>query len=290
MRNLHILKGKGFILGVCGLLLLCFAISTIPGCLEDESSYEARIEEARIALDNGDYERARSLLLQLKAEYGNDPLVLQYLSNACSGLVGIDTFRLLEVIDDFIGMKQEGRIDMVGLVLGGTEGVLKSAEIDKMIELLENCTIAELENIAEPTDDQIVQLGLASLFHAALTIADIVIDDLLLETIELTEDGLNTLYGPTNPPDFDFDDNGDPLDISSRLVSLSADIVRIYNSIDAILLMASLSTVDQNDLSEAFDRFLRDIDPDIDEEMEEGMEEVEVTQLELENYIINLFQ
>jgi hypothetical protein len=282
MRNLHILKGKGFILGVCGLLLLCFAISTIPGCLEDESSYEARIEEARIALDNGDYERARSLLLQLKAEYGNDPLVLQYLSNACAGLVGIDTFRLLEVIDDLIGMEQEGRIDMVGLVLGGTEGVLESDEIDEMIELLENCTIAELENIAEPTDDQIVQLGLASLFKAALIIADIVIDDLGIDEITLTEDGLFNLYGPQNPPDFD------DIDIAARLDSLSDDIVRIDTSIDAILTLANLTTVDQNDLSEAFDRFLSDIDPNIDEELEAGL--VEVTQQELENYIINLSQ
>lgn len=275
MRNLHILKGKGFILGVCGLLLLFFAVSTIPGCLEDESSYEARIEEARIALDNGDYERARSLLLQLKAEYGNDPLVLQYLSNACAGLVGIDTFRLLEVIDDLIGMEQEGRIDMVGLVLGGTEGVLESDEIDEMIELLENCTIAELENIAEPTDDNIVQLGLASLFKASLIIADIVIDDLGIDEITLTEDGLFHLYGPQNPPDFD------DIDIAGRLDSLSDDIVRIDTSIDAILSMANLSTVEQNDLSEAFDRFLSDIDPNGD-----GV----VTQQELENYIINLSQ
>lgn len=275
MRNLHILKGKGFVLGVCGFLLLCFAILSIPGCLEDDSSYEARIEEARIALDNRDYARARSILLELRAEYGNDPLVLQYLSNACAGLVGIDTFRLLEVIDDLIDMEQEGRIDMVGLVLGGTGGVLESDEIDEMIELLEDCTIAELLNIAELTDDQIVQLGLASLFKAALIIADIVIDDLGIVDITLTEEGLNTLYGPQSPPDFD------DIDIAGRLDSLSEDIVRIDNSIDAILVMANLTTAEQNDLAEGFEEFMNDIDPDIN-----GV----VTQQELENYLINLAQ
>jgi hypothetical protein len=109
-----------------------------------------------------------------------------------------------------------------------------------------------------------------------------VIDDLGIDEITLTEDGLFNLYGPQNPPDFD------DIDIAARLDSLSDDIVRIDTSIDAILTLANLTTVDQNDLSEAFDRFLSDIDPNIDEELEAGL--VEVTQQELENYIINLSQ
>lgn len=276
MRNLNIyVKQKGLILMVCGLLLLCLTIFTIPGCFEDDSTYEARLEEARIALDNGDYARARSILLELRAEYPDDPLVLQYLSNACAGLAGIDTFRLLDVIDQLLDMEQQGRIDMVGLVLGGAEGVLDSDEIDEMIDLLENCTIAELENIAQLTNDQIVQLGLASLFHAALTIADIVIDDLAILEIMLTEAGLNGLYGLQNPPDFD------DIDIAGRLQSLSDDIVRIDDSIDAILLMLNLDSTEKNDLSESFNKFLNDMDPNQD-----GV----VTQQELENYIINLAQ
>jgi hypothetical protein len=275
MRNAYIFKGKGFIIGVCGFLLLCFTVLTMPGCLEDDSSYEARIEEARMALDDGDYAKARSLLLELKAEYGNDPLVLQYLSNACAGLVGIDTYTLLEVIDDLIDMEQEGRIDMVGLVLGGAGGVLQSDEIDEMIDLLENCTIAELEIIAELTNDQIVQLGLASMFKAALLIADIVIDDLGIADITLTETGLNALYGPTNQPDFS------DIDIADRLDSLSEDIVRIDNSVDAIIAMLGLDAEDKNDLKDSFERFINDIDSVAD-----GI----VTQAELEGYLIGLAQ
>jgi hypothetical protein len=278
MRKAHILKGKECIAGVFCVLLFCFALLTIQGCFEglaDDTSYEARIEEARIALDNGDYARARSLLEDLKAEYDDDPLVLQYLSNACAGLVGIDTFRLLEVIDDLIALDKEGRIDMVGLVLGGPGGVLESDKIDEMIELLEGCAIDELLAIADRTNDQIVQLGLASLFHGALTIADIVVDDLGIGDITLTEEGLLSLYNPENPPDFA------DIDIAGRLDSLTDDIVRIDDSIEAILAMLDLDLAEKNDLSEGFEKFMNDIDPDIN-----GV----VTQQELEDYFVNLAQ
>jgi hypothetical protein len=280
MGNSNTLKRKGFVLRLCGLLFLGLAIFAIQGCgdnslewLADDSSYEARLEEARIELDNGAYARARSLLLELKAEFPSDQLVLQYLSNACAGLAGIDTFKFLEVIDQLLDLDREGRIDMVGFVLGGTDGMLTSDEIDEKIGLLEQCTILELENITDPTNDQAVQLGLASLFHAALTIADIAIDDLDIDDIALTEDGLTSLYGLQNPPDFD------DIDIAARLESLSDDIVRIDASIDAILVMGNLETAERSDLSESFDTFLGEIDPNIDGE---------VVQQELENYLTNL--
>jgi hypothetical protein len=280
MGNPNISKRKGFVLRLCGLLFLGLAILVITGCednslewLADDSSYDARLEEARIHLDNGEYARARSLLLELKADFPSDQLVLQYLSNACAGLAGIDTFKFLEVIDQLLDLDRGGRIDMVGLVLGGADGVLTSDEIDEKIGLLEQCTILELENITDPTNDQVVQLGLASLFHAALTIADIALDDLGIDDIALTEDGLTSLYGLQNPPDFD------DIDIAARLESLSGDIVRIDASVDAILVMGNFDTVEKSDLSESFDMFLGKIDTNIDGE---------VVQQELENYITNL--
>ena len=162
MRNSNIYvtrKGKGIIFGVSVLLFLCFAIFATQGCegnslewLADDSSYEARIEEARIALDDTDYERARSLLLDLKEDYPDDPLVLQYLSNAYAGLVGLDTFKLLETIDQLIEAGDTGNIDMVGLVLGDVTGTIESAGLENMITDLENA-INVMEEFYNPKDD-----------------------------------------------------------------------------------------------------------------------------------------
>jgi hypothetical protein len=280
MGNPIILKTKVFVLGLYGLLFAGLAILAITGCeenslewLADDSSYEARLEEARINLDNGEYASARSLLLELKADFPSYQMVLQYLSNACAGIAGLDTFRFLEVIDQLLELDRGGKIDMVGLVLGGNEGILTGDAIDEKIGLLGQCAILELENITDPTNDQVVQLGLASLFHAALTIADIVIEDLSTDYIALTEDGLVSLYDLQNPPDFD------GMDIAARLEGLSDDVIRIDASIDVILVMWDLDTAEKSDLSESFDTFLGKIDPNTDGE---------VVQQELENYLANL--
>ena len=272
---------QAIILKICGLLFLCFAMLSITGCpgeslfnwYADDDSYEARIEEARIALDEEEYLKAWNILVDLQGDYPDDPVILQYLSNACAGMAGIDTFNLLEVIDQLIDEDQAGSINMVGLVLGGPNATLTGEEIDTKIGHLETCAILELESIADPTDDQIVQLGLVSLFHAALTIADIVVDDLGLGSIQLTEAGLSSLYSPPNP-EADFDD----IDISERIDNLSDDIVRLANSINAIITMLDLDSVEENDLSDSFEEFRYDI---------AGVDNV-VTQQELEDYINGL--
>ena len=278
MRKSNVYRGrkwKAFIFGVCVLLFLCFAIFATQGCeentlewLADDSSYEARIEETRIALDDRNYERARSLLLELRAQYPGDPLVLQYLSNAYAGLAGLDTFNLLETIDQLIGANETGSIDAVGLVLGDVTGAIARADINNIMTNLENA-IDVLEEIPNPTDDQTVQFGLLSLNHAAWTIADIVTEETGLDEVELTEDGLAELY-PTTP---DFSEEATP----ERLTSLSEDIGRIDESVDTIASITGADT--ENDLSESFDEFQSDIDANADEL---------ITQQELQDYISSL--
>jgi hypothetical protein len=272
---------QAIILKICGLLFLCFAMFSITGCpgeslfnwYADDDSYEARIEEAIIALDDEDYSKALNILEDLEEDYPDDSLVLQYLSNACAGMAGIDTFNFLEVIDQLIDKDQAGRIDMVGLVLGGHDARLSGEEIDTKIELLGDCAILKLLSIDDPNDNQIVQLGLVSLFHAALTIADIVMDDLpTIDSIVLTEEGLNSLYGPGNLADFS------GIDITDRLDDLSDDIARIDESIYTILEMLDLDSPEENDISESFNEFSQDIDPDGDG----------VSQDNLQNYINGL--
>jgi len=276
--NLSKKKTKGLMWAVCGLLFLCFAITAITSCgenslewLADDSSYEARLEEARIAIDDREYARARDLLLQLKAEYPGDPLILQYLSNAYAGLTGLDTFNLLTVIDQLIGDDHTGSIDMVGTVLGSSTGVINAADIGDILANLDEA-ISNLEEIPNPTDDQVVQLGLLSLNHAAMTIADIVVENTGTTQVTLTEDELGVTYGGTVP---DLSNEA----TSERLDSLSGDIENIGNAVDSIALITGIETGQTNDLSESFDGFSQDVDPDGDES---------ISQQELQDYLGSL--
>jgi len=258
-------KGKGSCIRLCGLLCLCFTIFALAGCegnmsegLADDSSYEARLEEAMIALDDRDYARAKSILTELNADYPNDPTILQYLSNALAGLAGIDTLNLLEIIEAINEDHDAGSIDMIGQILGDANGVLTANEIEEDLNNI-NAAIAALGAISEAnrTDDQTVQLGLFSLSRAVLTIADIIAEDTGEQSITLTEEGISALY-PTEP------EFSDVLTINdSRLTTLSEDTQNINNSIDSI---TSISGEDSdNDLSENFGDFSDDIDTDGEE-------------------------
>lgn len=257
-------KGKGFCMGLCRLLCLCFAIFALTGCegnmfegFADDSSYEARLEEAMIALDDGDYAKAKSILTELNADYPNRPTILQYLSNASAGLAGIDTFNLLETIEQINDNPNAGSIDMIGQMLGDTDGVLTVDEIKEKIDNI-NDAISALGAIDDPTDDQIVQLGLLSLNRAVLTIGDVIADDRRIQTVTLTENGISNLYPGNTTPDFSdnlVDDQG-----NNRLDTLTIDIQNINNSIDSITNISGEDS--ENDLSENFGDFSDEIDTD----------------------------
>jgi len=257
-------KGKGSCIRLCGLLCLCFTIFALAGCegnmfegLADDSSYEARLEEAMIALDDQDYAKAKSILTELNADYPNDPTILQYLSNASAGLAGIDTFNILETIEEINEDPNAGSIDMIGKTLGDSDGALANDEIKDKIDNIDDA-IDTLEAISNPTDDQIVQLGLLSLTRAILTIADMVADDTGSEKITLTEDGIGNFYpGATMP---DFADELEDEEGNKRLDILSKDLDNIAKAIEAIKNISGQDS--DNDLSENFGDFSDEIDTD----------------------------
>lgn len=262
MKRKDLSKTKGLLWGVYGLLFLCFTITVLTSCednslewLADDSSYEARIEEALIAIDDTEYQRAIELLTDLKKDYPGDTLVLQYLSNAYAGLTGLDTFNLLTVIDELNEGGETGDIDMVGTVLGDPNGVIIVGDIDDKLANL-NEAINNLNSISHKTDDQIVQLGLLSLNRAALTIADIVADEQSLldtETITLTDTGLHAIYGGVAP-------NLTGYVTQDQLDDLTEDIQEIDAATDSIETITGEG--EENDLSENFDRFQSNLDSD----------------------------
>jgi len=280
MRHSNICAGrnwKGLISRFWGLLFLFFVIFTFIGCddsvfvsIADDDSYEARIEEARIAIDDANYAGARDLLLALNADFPNTAEVLRLLANAYAGLAGLDTFNLLVTIDLLDDQNNEGDIDMIGLVLGSADGVLTATEIANKLANFRNA-INAMASISNPTDDERVQLGIMSLNHAALTIADIIIEDTGNTEVTLTDEGLDTLYPAGTTPEFSTEAT------SERLTSITQDIVNIGEAVDAIIRVTGADV--NNDISQSLEEFLDDVDLDGDES---------ITQSELESYIANL--
>lgn len=266
-------KWKGFVSGFCGLFFLIFVFTACDDSafegFADDNSREARIEEALIALDNADYSTALSILIALENEFPGNSQILRYKSNAYAGLAGLDTFNLLKTIDQLKDQDKEGSIDMVGRVLGDSDGILSSAEIADKLSKFDNA-ISALEEINNPTDDEIVQLGILSMNHAALTLADIINDDTGNDSIELTEDGISELYKGETP---DLTDEA----TEARLTAISKDIARVGESVETI---ADISGTGDNDLSTGFDEFRNDINNNV---QNDG-----ITQQELETYIGNL--
>lgn len=261
-----------------GLFCLCVIFRFIVGCdgnvmegIGDDNSYEARIEDARIALDAVNYTKAVTILSALRADYPDDPTVLQYLSSAYAGLAGLDTFDLLETIDllSDLGQEHDGDIDTIGLVVGDANGVVTTTQIDADINNL-NSAIESLEAISNPTNDHLIQLGLLSLTRASLTIADVIAADTGNDEVTLTEEGIAGAY-PTDSPDFTEEAT------TERLDDLAEDIARIGTAV--VTLDSITTTGSENDLSESFDGFQQDIDPD---------ENDTITQQELEDYVNSL--
>jgi hypothetical protein len=274
---------NGFLSGFRWLLFFAFIAFALTSCegnsfefIADDNSKEARIEEALIALDDGEYARARAILLALQADFPNDGAIAGYLSNALAGLAGLDTLNLLETIDQLNTSGDTGDIDMVGLVLGDANGVLTTTEITNKLSDLDDAIDALTDlGAGNLTDDQKVQLGLLSLNHAALTIADILADETGSTEVTLTEDGIKDLFDNNTA---ELSDLSDATDITNKLSGLSDDINNITGSVDAIATIVGGGS--GNDLSDSFDQFHDDV---------AGNDDV-VTESELENFIQTISQ
>ncbi|MCL0072221.1 hypothetical protein M1N49_00850 [Thermodesulfovibrionales bacterium] len=244
---------------VCTILIIAaFLLTGCGNALEwaaDDDSREARLETARMALDDRNYAEALRVLGELDERYPNDPEVSELLSNAHAGKAGLDTFALLETIDALGDKGQAGNIDMVGRVLGGEDATLTAGEITGKIDNL-TYAIDALRRIQNLTYDQRIQRGLLSVNRAALTIAEIIMADIRdagnieIEHIKLTEEGIRQLYSGIYP--IDFRDIKEA--IIERLDTLSADIENVDDSVEAIG-----KVIGGDELAENFEKFKNDV-------------------------------
>jgi len=255
-------------------LMLLIALFTV-GCddsilegLADDDSFQAKLEEARIALDKGEYARAVELLKALDSSNPGNATVQQYLSNAYAGLAGLDTFNLLTTIEALDKSNNSGSIDMMGLILGDSDGVLTEAQLRAKLQSIENAMNA-LEGISNPNNDHKVQLGLLAVAHISLTLGNIVLEDQGGTTVTLTEEGLNNQYNSSQPAEF-----SDVSTETQNTVALTEDLGYVA---DAVTALESISGTG-NDLSQDFLQFQNDIDNNGDGS---------VSETDLESYINN---
>jgi ribosomal protein S13 len=262
--------GKAFMFKFVIWICLLFSAAFL-GCsgnafegISDDDSFEARLESARMHIDDGQYREAVSILDNLKEEQPHNDEVTNYLSSAYAGLAGLNTFDLLEVIDDLDESGNSGSIDMVGMVLGDSDGLLTTEGLPDQLDNLTEA-IDQLNTIEDPTDDQKVQMGLLSVSRIGLTLANVICNDTGNTSLTLTEDGIQLEYDAT--PEFE---DGDVSD--QELEHLSSDIQNVG---EAIAVMDEIYSND-NDLNEDFTEFTNDFDQNAD-----GAIDIQ----ELENYI-----
>lgn len=271
MKKLFGLDGVSWALPlVCGIICLvaigCGDTNVFEG-MADENSKEARTEEALMAMDDGNYDKAISILSSLVNSHPNDDTLMQYLSSAYAGSAGLDTLDMLKVIGVLDDADDSGSIDMIGLVLGDSNGVLTSEEVNDKLDQI-TTAIDIMNGIGTLNDDQEIQLGVLSVTHLSLTLASIIIEDQGEDEITLTEEGINALYEGT-PADFS--------DVDSQTLALDdidQDLANITTAIDEIEAL----TDEDNDLAQDFEDFTEAINPGGGP----------ISQGDLENYIDNL--
>lgn len=229
-------------MSVAVCVFICLAGVGCDGDKEEEAP-EAQLEDALMALDDFDYPRAVKILEAMD----QTTEVLKYLSSAYAGLVGIDTFNILETADN--GSGNASGIGFVGSLLGG-DGELSTAEIAESLVNI-NLAIEKIETIAtfqgvavaELETDLKVQLGLMSITRTTLTLGDVLDKNNLMDPVVLTEEALGEVVVVV-PPVVD----------ATQSQAFADDLEYIDLATDAL--------ADGNILKDDFDKFQSDLNSD----------------------------
>lgn len=195
-RKVFPAKPRGLLTALMITLFVITAGASITGC-DNGDSYEARLEDARIALDDSDYALAKSILLDLP----QTPEVLEYLSNAIAGDdLNLDLLNILSTMADLEDRGDSGSIDMVGLILGDDGKPLSQSDIAYKLNAANEAiglyvTIAGDYGVESLSDNQKIQLGLLAVTRTVLTLSGMLYDE-LGESVNMTEDWISDNWNP----------------------------------------------------------------------------------------------
>lgn len=242
-------------------LFMFLAVVSMTGC-DSNSSYEAKLEDARIALDEGNYDRAKSILATLP----RTAKVLEYMSNAIAGGdLNLDTLKIISTLEDLDDEGNTGSIDMIGRIIGGADNQLTCDEItDKIVSATEAIElfkeIAELMGgeVQDLSDNQKTQLGLLSITRTVLTLAHricIKTGGPVIMTEAWIHDNRDAREGWAGftplITDQEWDDDVDEVDVRADVARINEDILFIGYTIDVF--------ADSNDMKDDFEEFKNEL-------------------------------
>lgn len=138
--------------------------------MADDSTEEARLEEAQMALDKGDYTTAVNMLLSLCGLSANDPTAgnatcdnatVSLLASAYMGRAGIDLIKIIDTADQGTSTGAQGTFtEFSTLLLNGNEEDASNA-------------VTLLSNIQGRTEEQNLQMAVVAAADTILIIRDI---------------------------------------------------------------------------------------------------------------------
>jgi len=255
---------------IIGLFMFLAAVS-MTGC-DNGSSYEAKLEDARIALDDGNYTLAKSILATLP----QTATVLEYMSNSIAGGdLNLDTLNIISTLEDLEDEHNVGSIDMIGRIIGDEDNQLTCDEIaDKIVSATEAIelfkAIADLNGggVQDLSDNQKTQLGLLSITRIVLTLAHRICIKTQRPVI-MTEDWIQENRAGFTP--LITDEESASEGVATDLARINEDLVNIGYTIDVF--------ADSNDMKDDFQEFKDELDSNTDGN---------VTYVELNTYIDQL--
>lgn len=169
---------SGFFLFI--FLAACSNDSLFEG-ISESSSYDARIEDASIALDSSDYDKAISDLAVIYDTTSLNPEVGRLLSSAYMGKAWVDlTYFIVNSTStginpfDAIASALSSPNIATGTVEGATSRYIEKEQVGDLIENINNARSIlytfHRKNLA--TDDDTIKLGIASSIHFIMYVGD----------------------------------------------------------------------------------------------------------------------
>ena len=254
--------------GAVCFFFYAFLLVGVLGC--DEENAASRIEDARMAIDDGNYQTALKIL---EKEAGTSE-VLEIRASAYAGQVGINTFDILAQLDDKDD-SNDGSIDRIGSLLGTEDdGSLACSDSGSGVDISGRLSLIDQAKSAiggVPINSNIkVKLGIYGFADFILVTGQILCRNyggqvIPQNKVTLTEKWIRSLR----------DDIGGSY---TGIEVVADEFTRMEQNIDFIK-NAAMALGSANDLGDEFQRFLGDIDSNGDGS---------VSQSEFEDFLTNM--
>ncbi|HOS96982.1 MAG TPA: hypothetical protein PLR71_11500 [Deltaproteobacteria bacterium] len=272
---------RSFILIIVMGALLSGCESNTLGTIADDSGTDADIAEARMALDDGNYDKAISLVEDDYNTASPDMEIASILASAYMGKAGLDLTYALENIGD----SERGNFDTIASALSlvvidqgypasaqlaGSKAVpdasgawyITQSSIDELLGYLEQAqdVLMVLIHNAEdrglvPDDDATVQLGLASALHFIMEVG-FVVSDVLDSNVPINQKAYQEVF----PEDTDWTALLDETTVylethPEDLTALKTDLLSMYGAVQTL----TENIGRDEDITEELDGFICDL-------------------------------